>query len=128
MALKFSLWAFLTSSLCLVVPSLGEIHPHSMTPSEPANKFLDEKTMRYIIPEVMALSKKLDLKAEGYKSNADNRKLGTFLRLLTENETSDRHLKSQTLKKRKFPEIDSRGFDEDIFDEGFGDWSPMKRW
>ncbi|XP_022251067.1 uncharacterized protein LOC111087725 [Limulus polyphemus] len=29
--------------------------------------------------------------------------------------------------RRKFPEIDSRGFDEDVFDEGFGEWSPMKR-
>ncbi|KAG1663202.1 PHD and RING finger domain-containing protein 1 [Nymphon striatum] len=30
-------------------------------------------------------------------------------------------------QRRKFPEVDSRGFDEDIFDEGFGDFSPMKR-
>ncbi|CAM1303873.1 Uncharacterised protein g3624 [Pycnogonum litorale] len=29
--------------------------------------------------------------------------------------------------RRKFPEVDSRGFDEDIFDEGFGEFSPMKR-
>ncbi|XP_022250243.1 uncharacterized protein LOC111087548 [Limulus polyphemus] len=32
-----------------------------------------------------------------------------------------------TRQRRKFPEVDSRGFDEDIFDEGFGEWSPMKR-
>ncbi|GBM55480.1 hypothetical protein AVEN_27837-1 [Araneus ventricosus] len=29
--------------------------------------------------------------------------------------------------RRTFPEIDSRGFDEDVFDEGFGEWYPMKR-
>lgn len=29
--------------------------------------------------------------------------------------------------RRKFPEVDSKGFDEDIFDEGFGDFSTMKR-
>ncbi|KAG8198878.1 hypothetical protein JTE90_015092 [Oedothorax gibbosus] len=30
-------------------------------------------------------------------------------------------------QRRIFPEVDSRGFDEDIFDEGFGEWYPMKR-
>ncbi|XP_076314828.1 uncharacterized protein LOC143227238 isoform X2 [Tachypleus tridentatus] len=34
---------------------------------------------------------------------------------------------SDVRERRTFPEIDSRGFDEDVFDEGFGDWSPMKR-
>ncbi|CAL1281041.1 unnamed protein product [Larinioides sclopetarius] len=29
--------------------------------------------------------------------------------------------------RRTFPEVDSRGFDEDVFDEGFGEWYPMKR-
>lgn len=29
--------------------------------------------------------------------------------------------------RRKFPEVDSKGFDEDIFDEGFGDFSTMRR-
>ncbi|CAG2159959.1 unnamed protein product [Oppiella nova] len=29
--------------------------------------------------------------------------------------------------RRKFPEIDSKGFDEDVFDEGFGDFSTMKK-
>jgi hypothetical protein len=30
-------------------------------------------------------------------------------------------------QRRKFPEIDSKGFDEDVFDEGFGDFSTMKK-
>ncbi|KAI1288352.1 hypothetical protein HDE_09439 [Halotydeus destructor] len=29
--------------------------------------------------------------------------------------------------RRKFHEVDSKGFDGDIFDEGFGDFSTMKR-
>lgn len=28
---------------------------------------------------------------------------------------------------RNFPEMDDRGFDEDVFDEGFGEWEPMRR-
>ncbi|XP_022241792.1 uncharacterized protein LOC111085806 [Limulus polyphemus] len=34
---------------------------------------------------------------------------------------------SDVRERRTFPEVDSRGFDEDVFDEGFGEWSPMKR-
>jgi len=30
-------------------------------------------------------------------------------------------------ERRKFPEIDAKGFDEDVFDEGFGDFSTMKK-
>ncbi|KFM56844.1 hypothetical protein X975_12579, partial [Stegodyphus mimosarum] len=39
---------------------------------------------------------------------------------IVEQEDSDR-------PRRTFPEVDSRGFDEDVFDEGFGEWYPMKR-
>ena len=28
---------------------------------------------------------------------------------------------------KNFPEMDDRGFDEDVFDEGFGEWEPMRR-
>ncbi|GFX81893.1 uncharacterized protein TNCV_2570931 [Trichonephila clavipes] len=29
--------------------------------------------------------------------------------------------------RRTFPEVDSRGFEGEVFDEGFGKWYPMKR-
>ncbi|XP_023232412.1 uncharacterized protein LOC111632254 [Centruroides sculpturatus] len=40
---------------------------------------------------------------------------------------SDGSVPFKERQTRKFPEVDSRGFHEDIFDEGFGNWSPMKR-
>jgi len=33
----------------------------------------------------------------------------------------------QLRARRKFPEVDSKGFDSDIFDEGFGDFSTMRK-
>lgn len=33
----------------------------------------------------------------------------------------------QVRTRRKFPEVGSKGFEEDIFDEGFGEFSTMKR-
>ncbi|GFS79872.1 hypothetical protein NPIL_125481 [Nephila pilipes] len=37
------------------------------------------------------------------------------------------HSHEEDRPSRKFHEVDSKGFDGDIFDEGFGQWSPMKR-
>ncbi|XP_054707426.1 uncharacterized protein LOC129217188 [Uloborus diversus] len=104
MTLKFSLWTFLTTSLCLVAPSLGELQPHSLSSgSTVAGDLLDQEKARLI-----SLAESL---------GATSR----VLRMLAPPALNPK-------KKRKFPEVDSRGFDEDIFDEGFGDWSPMKRW
>lgn len=122
MTLKFSLWTFLTTALCLVAPSVGEIQPHSMTPEN----ILDDKQARYmLLPRILSLAKRTQ--ENGHKSMSDHQKLYRLLRLLDQSNSSGTNLQNPQ-KKRKFPEIDSRGFDEDIFDEGFGDWSPMKRW
>lgn len=122
MAFKFSLWTFLTTALCLVAPSMGEIQPHSMTPES----ISEEKEADYVfLPQFLALAMKRQ--ENGHKALLNHQKLYRLLHLLEKNNVrgvDTKHLQ----KKRKFPEIDSRGFDEDIFDEGFGDWSPMKRW
>lgn len=117
MASKFSLWTFLTTALCLVAPSVGEIQPHSITP----DSLPEEKDAgRYLLlPRLLSLSHD-----GGHRSaSVDQQKLLRLLKLLGSGAELD-----HAPRKRKFPEIDSRGFDEDIFDEGFGDWSPMKRW
>ncbi|XP_076351591.1 uncharacterized protein LOC143247415 isoform X2 [Tachypleus tridentatus] len=69
-------------------------------------------------------------------SNLESTKNTRLLRLLNEDPTNLSNaarfntfldVDYDTRQRRKFPEVDSRGFDEDIFDEGFGEWSPMKR-
>lgn len=120
MVLKFSLWTFLTTALCLVAPSVGEIQPHSMAP----DSTLDGKDARYVLlPRILSLA--LKSQDKGHRSLSEQQRLSNLLKILERNSHSEF---SHQQKKRKFPEIDSRGFDEDIFDEGFGDWSPMKRW
>ncbi|GIX87219.1 uncharacterized protein CDAR_12731 [Caerostris darwini] len=123
MAMNFPLWTLFTAVLYIVAPSMGELQTHSLAP-DAFSDYLDEKEARFVFPRILNMAKKLDMKLEGYKQFSDNPKLGKILRLLSSNGRS----RTETMKKRKFPEIDSRGFDEDIFDEGFGDWSPMKRW
>lgn len=58
---------------------------------------------------------------------------------VTERLTTLNHLISERIQRlpadtenednsgKNFPEMDNRGFDEDVFDEGFGDWEPMRR-
>ncbi|GBM33781.1 hypothetical protein AVEN_183039-1 [Araneus ventricosus] len=130
MVMKFPLWTLLTATLYVVAPSMGELQTYSLAP-EAISDYLDEKQARFVLPRILNMAKKLDLKLDGYKLLSDNPKLGKILRLLTSNGDFNRHAelsRTEMMKKRKFPEIDSRGFDEDIFDEGFGEWSPMKRW
>ncbi|GFR05757.1 uncharacterized protein TNCT_557621 [Trichonephila clavata] len=128
--MKFPLWSLLTATLYVVAPSMGELQTHSLAP-EALSDYLDEKQARYVLPRIWNMAKKLDMKLDGYKLISENPKLGKALRALSSNAIENRHMdrtRTEIMKKRKFPEIDSRGFDEDIFDEGFGDWSPMKRW
>ncbi|CAL1276568.1 unnamed protein product [Larinioides sclopetarius] len=130
MVMKFPLWTLLTATLYVVAPSMGELQTHSLAP-EAISDYLDEKQARFVLPRILSMAKKLDLKLDGYKLLSDNPKLEKIMRLFASNDDVNRHVersRTEMMKKRKFPEIDSRGFDEDIFDEGFGDWSPMKRW
>ncbi|GFU44805.1 uncharacterized protein NPIL_276401 [Nephila pilipes] len=130
MIMKFPLWTLLTTILYVVAPSVGELQTHSLAP-EALSDYLDEKQARYVLPRIWNMAKKLDMKLDGYKLISENPKLEKALRLLSSNAIENRlaeRSRTEIMKKRKFPEIDSRGFDEDIFDEGFGDWSPMKRW
>lgn len=122
MNLKFSLWTFLTTALCLVSPSVGEIQPHSIT----TDSILEEKDARYVLlPRILSLV--INGQANGRKSSSEQQRLLNLLKILDRSDTRGIEFAPQPMK-RKFPEIDSRGFDEDIFDEGFGEWSPMKRW
>lgn len=130
--MKLPAWTLLTGLLYLVAPSRGDVQSHSLPP-EAISDYLDEKPVRYVLPRILNMAKKLDIQLDGYKSIYHNPKLEKILRLLSSsnkgalNNRNGEHSRMEMMK-RKFPEIDSRGFDEDIFDEGFGDWSPMKRW
>ncbi|KAG8199991.1 hypothetical protein JTE90_006233 [Oedothorax gibbosus] len=121
--MKISAWTFLPGLLCLVAPSKGDVQNHSLPP-EAISEYLNEKSSRYVMPRILDIAKKL----EGYKTIHNNPKLEKLLRLLSSSNVNNRNEPRLEFMKRKFPEVDSRGFDEDIFDEGFGDWSPMKRW
>ncbi|XP_015921354.1 uncharacterized protein [Parasteatoda tepidariorum] len=128
--LKFPLGTFLTATLYMAAASLGEIHVDSMS-EDSMTEYLDEKNPHYSLPAILKLAKELDFKQSGYKSNIPNPKTERFWRFLSSNSALNHYAKKRmtdSIKKRKFPEVDSRGFDSDIFDEGFGDWSPMKRW
>lgn len=130
--MKLPAWTLLTGLLYLVAPSRADVQSHSLPP-EAISDYLDEKPVRYVLPRILNMAKKLDIQLDGYKSIYNNPKLEKILRLLSSSNNgapSNRNGEHSRIEmmKRKFPEIDSRGFDEDIFDEGFGDWSPMKRW
>ncbi|XP_042906157.1 uncharacterized protein [Parasteatoda tepidariorum] len=124
---KFPSGTLVTAALYLVATSVGDIQTDSLPPDS-ITEYLDEKSSYYSLPKLLELAKELEFKQNGITTN---QKMSKFLQLLSSNAVTNHHgdiARRNNIKKRKFSEVDSRGFDSDIFDEGFGEWSPMKRW
>lgn len=101
-------------SICCIIlmTSLTSSSPISAT-DEISNTISESDIISYLNSDAAAV-----YDTEGYagQSNARLERIQKF-----ESEVVDDR------PRRTFPEVDSRGFDEDVFDEGFGEWYPMKR-